>query len=228
MSGRTRHPLTLSRHRGCGGGARAGADILGHRRHGIGNTTRPSRDRLDHHRRRGQPGNGRGTGLDDNGAASQDRAHQSGARGQPGGHTGGIDVLAKLGGYEIGGLAAPILGAGGAPPSGGDRRLHLRRSRFSSPGPSRAKGEALHGGGAQLGRDRPTGHHGAPRLVPLIDLNLRLGEGTGAGLGITILDISRQDPQGDASFGGAGVTEPSTGSRSRARAARPRRARVPK
>ncbi len=45
------------------------------------------------------------------------------------------------------------------------------------------------------------------KLAPLLDLNLRLGEGTGAALAISIIEAALRAHNEMATFGEAGVSE---------------------
>jgi len=117
-----------------------------------------------------------------------------------------LDVLAKVGGLEIGGITGVILGAAA-------HRIPVVIDGFIS------------GAGALIAvrlapqvRDYLIAAHrsveaGHPLvlerlgLTPLFDLNLRLGEGTGAALGIFLVEAAVKTLTEMATFAGAGVAQ---------------------
>jgi len=118
----------------------------------------------------------------------------------------GLDVLHKIGGYEIGGIAGLILGAAalkkpvvvdGFISTAGALIAHSLR-------PAAADYMiAAHG-------SMERGHQ--PMLdilnkTPLLDLNLRLGEGSGAALAMNIVDAAVAILTQMATFSSAGVTD---------------------
>jgi nicotinate-nucleotide--dimethylbenzimidazole phosphoribosyltransferase len=118
----------------------------------------------------------------------------------------GLDVLAKVGGFEIGGIAGLILGAA---------RLHrpvIVDGFISTAGAliaaslcpaSRDYMVAAH-------QSVERGHAAALRylgLKPLLDLNLRLGEGTGAALAMNLVAAAVGVLTEVATFAEAGVSE---------------------
>ena len=117
-----------------------------------------------------------------------------------------IDVLAKVGGLEIGGMAGLMLGAAG-------RRVPVVLDGFI------AGAAALIAVGLQprcrdfliaSHRSVECGHGAALQhlgLRPLLDLDLRLGEGTGACLGIGLVQASIKLLTQMATFEEAGVSE---------------------
>jgi nicotinate-nucleotide--dimethylbenzimidazole phosphoribosyltransferase len=117
-----------------------------------------------------------------------------------------IDVLAKVGGFEIGGLAGVILGAAA-------RRVPAVIDGFIS-GAAALIATSL----APQVRDYLIAGHvsaesGHPIMLeylglrPLLDLGLRLGEGTGAALGIIIAEAAARTLNEMATFAEAGVSE---------------------
>jgi len=117
----------------------------------------------------------------------------------------GIDVLAKVGGFEIGGLAGLILGAA-------ELRKPVVVDGFISTAaaliahsicPTSAEYMiAAHGSvepGHKVGNDRLG-------KTPLLDLNLRLGEGTGASLAIPLVEGAARLLTDMATFEEAGVS----------------------
>ncbi|MDE3018871.1 MAG: nicotinate-nucleotide--dimethylbenzimidazole phosphoribosyltransferase [Nitrospirota bacterium] len=149
---------------------------------------------------------GRGTGIDDEGyrrkVAVIERAL---ALHRPDPHDP-LDVLAKVGGFEIAGLAGLVIGAAA-------HRMPVVLDGFISAA------AALVAASLQpLCREFmlashlsvEQGHRASLRhlgLAPLLDLNLRLGEGTGACLGIDLVQASLKILTQMATFGEAGVSE---------------------
>ncbi len=118
----------------------------------------------------------------------------------------GLDVLAKVGGYEIGGLTGVILAAAA-------RRVPVVVDGFISSSAAliacalepKVKDYliASHSSVEQ-------GHKvvwNSLGLKPILDLNLRLGEGTGAALAMGIVDAGVKILNEMATFGDAGVSE---------------------
>jgi nicotinate-nucleotide--dimethylbenzimidazole phosphoribosyltransferase len=121
-----------------------------------------------------------------------------------------LDVLAKVGGFEIGGLAGLILGAAAA-------RVPVVLDGF------------IAGAAAALAVDlcpavRPyliAGHRSTEPghavllarlgLAPLLDLGLRLGEGTGAALALALVDGAARAQAEMATFAEAGVANAERG-----------------
>jgi nicotinate-nucleotide--dimethylbenzimidazole phosphoribosyltransferase len=164
-------------------------DILGTGDMGIGNTT-PSTAIIAAFS--GLPVadlTGRGTGIDDDGLARKIKAIEKGlAINQPD-PTDAIDVLAKVGGFEIGGLAGLVLGAAiHGIPVVCDGLISTAGALIACELAPQAKAYlfASH-------RSVEVGHrfmHERLGLEPVLDLGLRLGEGTGAALTLEVLDAA--------------------------------------
>ncbi|NQT06684.1 MAG: nicotinate-nucleotide--dimethylbenzimidazole phosphoribosyltransferase [Candidatus Omnitrophica bacterium] len=117
----------------------------------------------------------------------------------------GIDVLSKVGGFEIGGIAGVILAAA-------SRRIPVVIDGFISGAAAliaykiepKVKGYmiAAHSS-AEIGHRIVLDYIG---IKPIFDLNLRLGEGTGAALGINIVDAAVKILKEMATFQGASVS----------------------
>jgi nicotinate-nucleotide--dimethylbenzimidazole phosphoribosyltransferase len=118
----------------------------------------------------------------------------------------GIDVLAKIGGFEIGGIAGVILGAAVLKkPVVVDGFISTAGALIAhSICPASAEYMiAAHG-------SMERGHQPMLKILgkkPLLDLNLRLGEGTGAALAMNIVDAAVAVMTQMATFSSAGVTE---------------------
>jgi nicotinate-nucleotide--dimethylbenzimidazole phosphoribosyltransferase len=149
---------------------------------------------------------GRGTGIED-----EQLQHKIGvikqalALNQPQAKDG-LDVLAKVGGFEIGGIAGLILGAAA------QRKPVIVDGFISTAGALIAY--ALQPSSAEYmitsHRSVEQGHQAALRCLgkePLFDLNLRLGEGTGAALAMPMVEAAARLLTNVATFAEAAVSE---------------------
>lgn len=148
---------------------------------------------------------GRGTGVDDAGYARKVRAIERALatnRPDPGDP---LDVIAKVGGFEIAGLAGVILGAAAM-------RIPVVLDGFISGAAALAAVAMAPSAGAFLvaaHRSVEVGHRVVLErlgLEPLLDLGLRLGEGTGAALAMPIVEAALRMQAEMATFAGAGVS----------------------
>jgi len=149
---------------------------------------------------------GRGTGLADEQLAHKVKVIQKALevnRPNPGDP---IDVLAKVGGFEIGGLAGVMLGAAA-------HRIPVVIDGFISgaaaliaTGLAPGLKDYLIAGhvSAESGHKILLEYLGLP---PLLNLGMRLGEGTGAALGMTIVEASVKTLTEMATFAEAGVSK---------------------
>ncbi|MBI4711801.1 MAG: nicotinate-nucleotide--dimethylbenzimidazole phosphoribosyltransferase [Planctomycetes bacterium] len=183
-----------------------GMDIVGTGDMGIGNTTPSAAITAV---LTGQPietVTGRGTGLDDVGLSRKIAIIKKGLEINKPNPKDVIDVLDKVGGYEIGGIAGLILGAAA-------RRVPVVIDGFIS-----GAGALMATAMAPQVRDFiiashcsvEIGHKAAlfrMGLTPLLDLNLRLGEGTGAALAMNLCESAIRILNEMATFGEAGVSE---------------------
>jgi len=183
-----------------------GLDIVGTGDMGIGNTTASSAICAVMTGRPVAEVTGRGAGLTDEQLAHKvaviERALATNHPdpGQP------LDVLAKVGGFEIGGLAGVMLGAAA-------RRIPVVVDGFIS-GAAALIATALAPGlkdyliaahlSAEAGHRILLEHLG---LKPLLSLDMRLGEGTGAALGIFLAETAARILAEMATFAEAGVSE---------------------
>ncbi|MEE9399196.1 MAG: nicotinate-nucleotide--dimethylbenzimidazole phosphoribosyltransferase, partial [Dehalococcoidales bacterium] len=117
-----------------------------------------------------------------------------------------LDVLAKVGGFEIGGLVGVMLGAAA-------HRIPVAIDGFIS-GAAALIATALSPTlkdyliAAHLSAE--SGHHILLEhlgLIPLLNLNMRLGEGTGSALGIFLIETAVRILAEMATFVEAGVSE---------------------
>jgi nicotinate-nucleotide--dimethylbenzimidazole phosphoribosyltransferase len=184
----------------------AGADVLATGEMGIGNTTPAAALAAAFTGNNAAAVTGRGTGVDD--AAYQnkvkviDRAlalHRPDPK-DP------LGVLAKLGGLEIAGLTGFVLGAAAA------RRPVMIDGFIATAGalvathlcpPVKDYLKAAHQSAEQ-------GHQiilASMGLRPLLSLDMRLGEGTGAALGMNLLEAGLKIYREMATFAEAGVSD---------------------
>jgi nicotinate-nucleotide--dimethylbenzimidazole phosphoribosyltransferase len=117
-----------------------------------------------------------------------------------------IDVLAKVGGAEIGGIAGLILGAAA-------ERIPVVVDGFISTAgamiayelePTTAEYMFAAHFSVEQGQRSMLGKMG---LVPILDFSLRLGEGTGAALAMLMIEAGVKIYREMATFGEAGVSE---------------------
>jgi nicotinate-nucleotide--dimethylbenzimidazole phosphoribosyltransferase len=184
-----------------------GADLLGTGEMGIGNTTAASAITAAITGAPPEAVTGRGTGLDDAGwrrkVAVVRRALDVNAP-APG---DGLDVLAKVGGLEIAGLAGVIL-------AGAAHRVPVALDGFVAGAAALVAATLAPGAGHALfasHRSAEPGHEAALRhlgLEPYLALALRLGEGTGAALFVHLARAAVALHGEMATFKSAGVDGP--------------------
>ncbi len=184
----------------------AGMDILATGDMGIGNTTPSAAIAAVLSGRPVEEIAGRGTGVDDRGLERKVQAIQRALQANIPDPADGLDVLMKVGGFEIGGLAGAILAAAA------NRRPVVIDGFISTAAAMIAV--AL----APLARDyliaahtsMERGHHLMMKwlgLAPLLDLQMRLGEGTGAALAMSLVEAACKTLDEMATFGEAGVSD---------------------
>jgi nicotinate-nucleotide--dimethylbenzimidazole phosphoribosyltransferase len=149
---------------------------------------------------------GYGTGIDDKSFDNKVRVIRKAIKlNNPDGRNG-IDVLSKVGGFEIGGIAGIIIGCAAL-------KVPVVIDGFIS-GAGALIAELL----APQCRDYMIASHSSVekghaimlkklKLEPLFNFNLRLGEGTGAAIGIGIADAAIKIMNEMATFREAGVTQ---------------------
>jgi nicotinate-nucleotide--dimethylbenzimidazole phosphoribosyltransferase len=132
---------------------------------------------------------GRGTGVDDTGLKRKIAAIEKGLLRNRPDPADAIDVLAKVGGFEIGGLAGLVLGAAAC-------GIPVVCDGFISTAGALIACELAPAARDYLfasHRSVEPGHrfmHQRLGVEPLLDLGLRLGEGTGAALAMEIIDAA--------------------------------------
>ena len=182
-----------------------GVRLLGTGDMGIGNTTPAAAVGVALTRYSEEEMVGRGTGIDDQTLAKKRSiVRQALERNRPD-PKDGLDVLAKVGGFEIGGIAGTIL-------AGAYHRIPVVIDGFiSTAGALIAQAlcptvvDYLFAGhcSEETGHRYMLQHLG---LQPLIDLGLRLGEGTGAALAMGIIEGAVRVFREVLTFAQAGVT----------------------
>ncbi len=183
-----------------------GADLIGCGDMGIGNTTASSAITAVIAGADPAAVTGRGTGLDDAALSHKAGVVRRAIEVNQPDPKDGLDVLAKVGGFEIGVLAGAMLGtAAGRRPvvvdgfiSGAAALIAwsmtpLARDYFIASHQSVEPGH-------RIGLD-------AMGLSPLLDMGMCLGEGTGAALAMHIIDAAARCLAEMATFGEAGVSE---------------------
>jgi len=168
---------------------RQGIDIIGIGDMGIGNTTPSSAIVSCITGSKVEDVTGRGTGMDDEGVRNKIRVIKKALRINRPDPEDPLDVLAKVGGYEIGGLAGCILAAAKhRVPVVIDGFISTAGALIATKLSSLTKDYliAAHRS-AEKGHQIALEHLGQ---IPLLDLNMRLGEGTGAALGIVLAELS--------------------------------------
>ena len=172
---------------------------------GIGNTTPSAALIAAFTSRPAAEVTGRGTGIDDPTLARKVAVVEQ-ARRRVGPGDDPLDVLAEVGGFEIAGLAGFVIGgaASGVPVivDGVVALAGLLAAARLGPAvlPWCIAGHRSVEPGATAALD----HLG---LEPLLDLGLRLGEGTGAVLALPLVQASARVMRGMATFDAAGVAE---------------------
>jgi len=182
-----------------------GVDIVGVGDMGIGNTTPSSAITAVITGAAVSAVTGRGTGIDEATLRKKIEAIEGAIRvNQPDGKDP-IDVLAKVGGFELGGMAGVMLAAAA-------HRIPVVIDGFVSGAAALIAYEL-----APLVKDYMIASHRSVErghsvvldyigLKPLLDLDMRLGEGTGAALGMSIAEAACNVLNEMATFEEAGVS----------------------
>ncbi len=149
---------------------------------------------------------GRGTGLDDTQLAHKIEVIERAIKVNSPDPGDGMDVLAKVGGFEIGALAGLIIGAAA------NRKPVVVDGFISTAGALIAYSLEPFVRDYIICSHRSVeqGHrymHEKLQLRPFLDLNLRLGEGTGAAVAMNLLDAAVAVLTEVATFEDAGVTQ---------------------
>jgi nicotinate-nucleotide--dimethylbenzimidazole phosphoribosyltransferase len=183
-----------------------GIDIIGTGDMGIGNTTASSAITTVFTKQSVEDVTGRGTGIDDKGLENKIKVIKKALQVNKPNPNDAIDILSKVGGFEIAGLAGIILAAA-------SKKIPVVIDGFIS------------GAAALVAfsiepkiKDYMIASHCSVEkghrillqylgLKPILDLNLRLGEGTGSALAIGIVEAAVKILTQMATFKSAGVSE---------------------
>ena len=183
-----------------------GVDILATGDMGIGNTTASAAIACALMDQTPENMAGRGTGVDDDGLKRKiDVIGRALDVNRPDGKDA-LDVLAKVGGFEIGGLVGVILASAvNRKPVVIDGFISTAAAMLAVTLAPAARDYMI---AAHVSQER--GHRLMLEwlgLKPLLDLNLRLGEGTGAVLAVHLIEASARILCEMATFGEAGVSD---------------------
>ena len=185
--------------------AGSGADIIGAGEMGIGNTTASSAITAVLTGRPPGETTGRGTGRNDNELVHKASVVEQALEVNQPDPADGLDVLTKVGGFEIGVLAGVVLGGALA------RRVVVLDGFVSTAAGLIAHSLCPHVSGyivashlsVEPGHRIALSHMG---LHPLLDLGMRLGEGTGAVLAMGLIEAAAACLAEMATFDEAGVS----------------------
>jgi nicotinate-nucleotide--dimethylbenzimidazole phosphoribosyltransferase len=149
---------------------------------------------------------GRGTGIDDEGLARKREAIRRGIDINQPDATDGLDILAKVGGFEIGGIAGTILAAAYySTPIVVDGFISTAGALIAHAlCPTSVDYMFAAHCSEEPGHRIMLDHLG---LKPILDLGLRLGEGTGGALAMNIMDGAVRIFCDMATFEEAGVSQ---------------------
>ncbi|OGF48736.1 MAG: nicotinate-nucleotide--dimethylbenzimidazole phosphoribosyltransferase [Candidatus Firestonebacteria bacterium GWA2_43_8] len=180
-------------------------DMIGTGDMGIGNTSPSAAITSIYTGKAVKEVTGRGTGVDDKGLANKIALIEKGVKFNKPDKNDALDVLSKVGGFEIGGLAGVILG-------GAMRKVPVVVDGFISTaaaliavGIEPKAGEYI----IAAHNSVENGHKYALEYLkqkPILNLELRLGEGTGAALAMGIIDGAVKILNEMATFESAGVS----------------------
>jgi nicotinate-nucleotide--dimethylbenzimidazole phosphoribosyltransferase len=186
--------------------AREGYQLIGTGDMGIANTT-PSTAIIA--ALSGKPVNeltGRGTGIDDGALVHKIAVVERALAVNRPNPSDPLDVLSKVGGLEIAGLAGAVLGAAAAKAPVVCDGFIATAGALLACRLSPAAADYLF----VSHRSQEVGHGAMVEMLairPVLDLDMRLGEGTGAALAMNILDASAKVLKEIKTFQEAGVTD---------------------
>lgn len=183
-----------------------GADILGTGDMGIGNTTPSAAIACALMNVAAEKIAGRGTGVDDDGLKRKISVIEKALAVNKPNPKDGLDVLSKVGGFEIGGLAGVMIGAASKHvPVMVDGFISTAAAMIAVTLAPECRQYLI-----SAHRSKENGHALMLEwlgIKPLLDFDLRLGEGTGAALGISMAEAACKVLSEMATFGEAGVSQ---------------------
>jgi len=183
-----------------------GVSLIGLGEMGIGNTTAASAIASAFLGLPPEEVTGRGTGVDDAGLRRKIAVIRTALELHRPDGKDGLDVLSKVGGYEIAGLAGVTLGAAA-------RKIPVVMDGFIATAAATAAVRLAPAAAGSLLPSHASVEIGHRRLLdglnarPYFDLEMRLGEGTGAALAMPLLEASVRILDEMATFASAGVRE---------------------
>jgi nicotinate-nucleotide--dimethylbenzimidazole phosphoribosyltransferase len=185
---------------------RDGLDILGTGDMGIGNTTPSSAILSVITGTDPEKVTGRGTGIDDKSLRNKVAVINKAIAVNSPDPKDALDVLAKVGGFEIAGIAGLVLGAAlYNVPVVVDGFISTAGALIAAEMNALVKGYIISAHqSVEIGHRTMLEHL---EQIPLLDLNLRLGEGTGAALGMSLVEAGVKILREMATFAEAGVSE---------------------
>ncbi|KAF0119783.1 MAG: nicotinate-nucleotide--dimethylbenzimidazole phosphoribosyltransferase, partial [bacterium] len=184
--------------------SKKGMDIIGTGEMGIGNTTPSSAILSVLSGLSAREVTGRGTGIDDRALQKKVDVIERGIRLNRPDPQDPIDVLAKVGGFEIGGIAGLIIG-------GAFHRIPVVVDGFISTAGAMIAVALWPTIAEYLFYSHLSSEAGHKRMLerlghePILDLGMRLGEGTGAAMAISVIEASVKVMTEMATFESAGV-----------------------
>ena len=189
--------------------ARKGVSLIGLGDMGIGNTTAASAMAASFLGEPPERVTGRGTGIDDRSYRRKLDAIRSALETNKPDPTDALDVLAKLGGFEIAGLAGVVLGAAAERiPVITDGLITTAAALAAARLAPKATGFLIPShGSVEIGHALLLKALGTRALF---DLEMRLGEGTGAALAMHLVEAAVRILDEMATFESAGVSDSGT------------------
>ncbi|HAM38419.1 MAG TPA: nicotinate-nucleotide--dimethylbenzimidazole phosphoribosyltransferase [Elusimicrobia bacterium] len=184
----------------------SGIELIGTGDMGIGNTTPSAAIASVVCNVEPETVTGRGTGINDKVLQNKIDVIKRGIEKNKPDSNNGIDILSKLGGYEIGGLAGIMI-------AGASHRIPVVIDGFIS-GAAALVADKI----SPLAKQYWIAAHCSTEpghkimleylnLRPLLNLNMRLGEGTGSALAMNLIDASLKILNEMATFDSAGVSK---------------------
>src|SRR3989339_1847375 len=182
-----------------------GIDLIGTGDMGIGNTTPSAAIASVICNIEPEKVTGRGTGIDDKALQNKIDVIKRGIEKNKPDFNDGIDILSKIGGYEIGGLAGIMI-------AGASYKIPVVIDGFIS-GAAALIADKI----SPLAKQYWIAAHSSKEpghrimleylnLKPLLNLGMRLGEGTGSALAMNLIDVSLKILDEMATFESAGVS----------------------
>jgi nicotinate-nucleotide--dimethylbenzimidazole phosphoribosyltransferase len=184
----------------------SGIDLVGIGEMGIGNTTSASALTAAFTGKPPEEVTGRGTGVDDSGLRRKVDVVRRALEVNRPDPADALGTLASLGGFEIAGLAGVVLGCAA-------RRVPVLVDGFIATSAAAAAVHVAPRAAYALVASHRSVEAGHRHLLaslgkkPLLDFDLRLGEGTGAALAMHIVDAAVHVLREMATFASAGVSE---------------------